>query len=131
MAAKQLILCDSNIIISLFRGRKNVKATLEKIGSQNIAFSIISYAEIIYGTRKSDLKKIKLFFDGHILIDIDTGISKVFKGIVLNYSFNHHIKIPDALIAATAIYLGIPLYSENKKDFDFIPEIIFHKPSND
>ncbi len=66
-------------------------------------------------------------FDQHTLIDIDTGISKAFKGIVLNYSFNHPIKIPDALIAATAIHLGIPLYSYNKKDFDFIPEIKFYK----
>lgn len=128
MAAKQLILCDSNIFINLFKGHANVKAVLEKIGTQNIALSIITYAEIIYGTKKSDLKKIKIFFDHHTVIDIDTGISKVFKGIVLNYSYNHHIKIPDALIAATAIHLGLLLYSENKKDFDFIPEIIFHKP---
>jgi len=121
MAAKQLILCDSNIFINLFKGHVNVKSALEKIGTQNIALSIVTYAEIIYGTKKSDLKKIKAFFEHHALIDIDTGISKVFKGIVLNYSYNHHIKIPDALIAATAIHLGLPLYSENKKRLRLYP----------
>ncbi len=50
-----------------------------------------------------------------------------FKGLVLNYSYNHHIEIPDALIAATAIHFGYSLYTENKKDFDFIPEITFYK----
>ena len=128
MAAKQLILCDSNIIINLFKGHEKVKAALQKIGTENIAVSIITYAEIIYGTKKADLKKIKAFFEQYTIIDIDPGTSNVFKGIVLNYSFSHHIKIPDALIAATAIYHGFQLYTENKKDFDFIPEIRLYKP---
>ncbi len=127
MASKQLILCDSNIFINLFKGHANVKAALQKIGTENIALSIITYAETIYGTKKSHLNKNKAFFEQHTIIEIDNGISKVFKGLVLNYSYNHHIKIPDALIAATAIHLGHSLYTENKKDFDFIPEIKFHK----
>jgi hypothetical protein len=31
-------------------------------------------------------------------------------------------------IGATSISFGLVLYTENKKDFDFIPEIKFHKP---
>jgi tRNA(fMet)-specific endonuclease VapC len=127
MAAKQLILCDTNIFINLFRGKENIKEALKKIGKENTALSIVTYAEIIYGTKKNDLQKIKDFFEQYTIIDIDKNISTIFKGVVLNYSFNHHIKIPDALIAATAINDGMPLYTENKKDFDFIPEIRFHK----
>ncbi len=62
MASKQLILCDSNIFINLFKGHANVKAALQKIGTENIALSIITYAEIIYGTKKSDLNKIGTIF---------------------------------------------------------------------
>ncbi len=127
MAAKQLILCDTNIFINLFKGHASVKAVLQKIGTESISLSIITYAEIIYGTKKSDLNKIKTFFEQHTIIEIDIGISKVFKGLVLNYSYNHHIRIPDALIAATALHLGYSLYTENKKDFDFIPDIKFYK----
>src|SRR5438552_10523343 len=127
MAKNEMILCDSNIFINLFNGNSKVKTALDKIGTENIALSIITYAEIIYGTRKSKLSLIKSFFDKHTVIDIDTGISKEFKGIVLNYSYNHHIKIPDAFIAATAVHSGMTLYTENKKDFDFIPEIKFYK----
>lgn len=34
------------------------------------------------------------------------------------------IKIPDAIIAVTAKFHGIPLYTFNKKDFKFIPVFI-------
>jgi predicted nucleic acid-binding protein len=128
MAKNEMILCDTNIFINLFRGHAKTKKALEKIGNENIALSIITYAEIIYGTKRTDLPVIKSFFDKFTIIDIDTEISKVFKGLVLNYSYSQHIKIPDALIAATTISLGIPLYTENKKDFDFIPEIKLYKP---
>lgn len=128
MAKNEIILCDTNIFIHLFRGKANIKAALDKIGNDKIAFSIITYAEIIYGTPKAKLSSIKTFFEQLTLIDLDTDISREFKGIVLSYSFNHHIKIPDVLIAATAINQGVPLFTENKKDFDFIPGIKFHKP---
>lgn len=128
MAKNEIVLCDSNIFIHLFNGREDVKAALAKIGNENIAVSIITYAEIIYGTKKAKLKTIKKYFDTLRIIDIDTSISKTFKSIVLNYSYNHHIKIPDAFIAATAVNMNLVLYTENKKDFDFIPEIRFYKP---
>ena len=128
MAKNQMILCDTNIFINLFRGHENVKNALQKIGEANIALSVITYAEIIYGTKKVDIPRIKTFFESHYIVEIDSKISKAFKGIVLNYSYSHHIKIPDAIIAATAVNVGYPLYTENKKDFDFIPEIKFYKP---
>ena len=128
MAKNEVILCDTNIFINLFKGQLKVKTALDKIGKENIALSIITYAEIIYGTKKSGITTIKSFFDQYTEIDIDINVSKVFKGIVLNYSYNQNIKIPDALIAATAISLGLPLYTYNNKDFDFIPEIKLHNP---
>ena len=127
MAKNEIVLCDSNIFIHLFNGHENVKTALAKIGNENIAVSIITYAEIIYGTKKAKLSTIKRFFESLRIIDIDAGISKTFKGIVLNYLYNHHIKIPDAFIAATAVNMNLTLYTENKR-FDFISEIRFFKP---
>lgn len=36
--------------------------------------------------------------------------------------------IPDALIAAIAIANGLELFTYNKKDFDFIPELKLYRP---
>jgi tRNA(fMet)-specific endonuclease VapC len=128
MAKNELILCDTNIFINLFRGNTNVKVILERIGNDNIAFSIITFAEIMYGTSKTQLPAIKVFFEQLTPVDLDTDISKEFKGLILSYAFSHRIGIPDTLIAATAISQGLTLYTENKKDFDFIPGIKFFKP---
>jgi tRNA(fMet)-specific endonuclease VapC len=123
-----MILCDTNIFVNLFRGQPNVKSALEKIGKDNVALSIITYAEFIYGTPKTKLSEVKTFFEQLIIIDLNTEISKRFKGIILSYSFTHRVGIPDSLIAATALGQGLTLYTENKKDFDFIPGIKFYKP---
>ena len=128
MAKNEMILCDTNIFINLFRGKDNIKGALGRIGNDNIAFSIITFAAIIYGTPKAKLSAIKSFFEQLTLIDIDTDISREFKSIILSYSFTHRVGIPDALIAATSISQGLTLFTENKKDFDFIPGIKLHKP---
>jgi tRNA(fMet)-specific endonuclease VapC len=127
MAKNQIILCDTNIFINLFKGNSTIKSALDKIGPENVAFSIVTYSEIIYGTKKANLGAIKQFFDSMAEYHVDEETSKIFKGLSLSYSYNHHIKIPDALIAATALRHNLPLYTENKKDFDFIEGLKLHK----
>ncbi|MGP8215037.1 MAG: type II toxin-antitoxin system VapC family toxin [Bacteroidia bacterium] len=128
MAAQQVVLCDSNIIIKLFQGDLNIKRIFDKIGENHIACSVITYSEIIYGTKKANLPAVKKYFGSILVLPLTETISNAFIGLSLNYSYSHHIKIPDALIAATAIVYGIPLFTENKKDFDFIRELKFYKP---
>ena len=128
MAAQQVVLCDTMIFFQLFQGNEKVKQQLDKIGSEQIACSVITYSEIIYSTKKTHLFRIKNYFNSIRVISLSENISTKFIGLSLNYSYSHHIKIPDALIAATAIHYGIPLFTENKKDFDFISEIKFYKP---
>jgi predicted nucleic acid-binding protein len=126
MASQQIVLCDTMIFIHLFQGNEKVKKQLEKIGDEQVACSVITYSEIIYGTKKIHLPNIKRYFSSIRIIPLSENISTVFIGISLNHSFSHHIKIPDALIAATAIHYGLPLFTENKKDFDFIPDVKFY-----
>nr|VFK42305.1 MAG: hypothetical protein BECKTC1821E_GA0114239_101821 [Candidatus Kentron sp. TC] len=41
---------------------------------------------------------------------------------------NLAIKIPDALIAATAIHLALPLMTANQKDFEHVPDLTVWNP---
>ena len=43
--------------------------------------------------------------------------------LLSHYSLSHNLNLPDALIAATALYHKIPLYTLNRKDFRYIEEI--------
>lgn len=42
---------------------------------------------------------------------------------MLDYSLNYKLKVPDGLIAATAIGEDIPIYTHNLKDFKYIKGI--------
>ena len=46
---------------------------------------------------------------------------------MIKYSLSHKLSIPDAIIASTAIYYEIELYTLNIKDFKFIKDIKLYK----
>lgn len=128
MAKNEIILCDTNIIIELLRGNLDIKTRLQQIGAANIALSIITHAEIYFGAKKSEFSETRNILESFKVCHLSQDVSKVFNGIMLNYSLSHRPKIPDALIAACSIVHNYRLYTENKKDFDFIPEIRFYDP---
>jgi tRNA(fMet)-specific endonuclease VapC len=128
MAKEKVILCDTNILIKLLRGEESIKNNLDKIGSRNIAFSIITHAEILYGTKKKDFDEMRRLLSDFKTYHITEEASKVFNGIMINYVTTHRVQIPDAFIAAVAIANDLHLYTENKKDFNFISEIKLYKP---
>jgi predicted nucleic acid-binding protein len=48
--------------------------------------------------------------------------------LIDEYSLSHGLKIPDALIAASALALNMELFTYNLKDFSFIPDIKLYQP---
>jgi predicted nucleic acid-binding protein len=124
----RLILCDSNILFALLKGNEEVKSNLKKIGDENIAFSIITHAEAYAGSSKDETKALKSFFEKHRLYHLTADISKIFNGLILSYHERHSKWIPDALIAATALSNQLELYTLNRKDFDFIPNLKLYSP---
>lgn len=128
MGKERLVLCDTNILVNTLRGNELARKNLEKIGSKNIVFSIITHAEILYGTKKRDFEETKKILSQFKTFHITEETSKIFNGLVLKYAISHRMQVPDGLIAAIAIANSLPLYTENIKHFDFIPEIKLYKP---
>jgi predicted nucleic acid-binding protein len=44
------------------------------------------------------------------------------------FKLSQNLRIPDALIGATAVVTGIPLFTYNTKDFAFMPGIMLYEP---
>ncbi|MFN0202936.1 MAG: type II toxin-antitoxin system VapC family toxin [Bacteroidia bacterium] len=130
MGKKQLVLCDTNILIRILRDKnEKVMKQIEMIGEENIALSVISLCELYYGAlNKRELKQMKNALQGMKVLHIDEESSTLFADLMLNYSISHRLKIPDAMIAAIAITNQVLFYTENVKDFDFIPEMQLYKP---
>ncbi len=61
------------------------------------------------------------------VVEINQDIMDHARELLENYSLSQGLKIPDAIIAATSIFHGIPFFTHNKKDFKFIPNIDLFK----
>ena len=123
-----MILCDTNILIELYKGNADVIQVLRAIGVNNIAVSVITKAELFYGARnKQELAQISRHLTSCRCYLIDAADSELFIRLMLDYSPSHKVSIPDMLIAATAINHGLELYTMNTKDFKFIPDIKLYR----
>jgi tRNA(fMet)-specific endonuclease VapC len=124
MAGKKIILCDSNIFINLYRGKQEAIENLTAIGQDNIVISAVTAGELLFGARdKKELAIIKKDIAKLQLLPINEEISAISLQLIEKYSLSHKLSLPDALIAATALYHNVELYTLNLKDFKFIPNL--------
>jgi tRNA(fMet)-specific endonuclease VapC len=125
-----MILCDTNVLIEFYKNNGAIIHELRQIGSQNLAISIITSAELYYGAiNKKELGQIQKHLSLLENIPIDQTISSQFIKLMAQYSLSHKLTIPDALIAATALTHNLELYTLNLRDFRFIPDLRLRQPS--
>jgi len=72
---------------------------------------------------KRELKKINRILAQLKLVDIDQSILNLADKLVEKYTLSHGMSIYDAIIAATCIIYELPLWTFNKKDFQYINEL--------
>ncbi|MCK5808791.1 type II toxin-antitoxin system VapC family toxin [bacterium] len=118
------VLCDTNIIIEVFKGNLETIKLINKIGLANISISSITAMELLYGAlNKRELSKIKKNINSLRIIDFNEEISGTALSLIESYAKSHNLQIPDAIIAATALFYETPLLTYNLKDFKYIKDI--------
>lgn len=127
MGDRGLIICDTDVIIEFYKNKPAIITELKKIGQSNIAISIVTAGELIFGAlNKKELNQILKDIAHLKLLYIDNHIGNLHLQLMSDYSLSHALKLPDAFIAATAIHHDIPLYTLNKKDFRYISNLKLH-----
>lgn len=111
------ILVDTNILIYLMDGDSKLAYILD---GKQIYISFITELELYGQKTLTEKEKTKI---GNVLsfcsvIDINAGI----KSSTITIRQRQGIKLPDCIIAATAIYLGLPLMTADQI-FKKIPEL--------
>ena len=121
-----MILTDTCVLIDYFREVPEVTKIIKNTGIKNIVLNSIIVMEILAGARdKVELNSIKKRLNKFQILEINQQIMDDASSLTENFCLSHGLKIPDAIIAATAKFHGIPLYTFNKKDYRFVSGIEF------
>ena len=120
-------LIDTDIIIFALRGDKTVLAKFEENTNIPISISMITYAELVFGAKRSqnertNMLKVNRIREIYPVEELNIGIMELFADIKANmYSKAIRIEDMDLFIAATAIYNDLTLVTNNTKHFRNIP----------
>lgn len=120
-------LIDTDIIIFALRGDKTVLAKFDENKNIPISISMITYAELVFGAKRSqnertNMLKVNRIREIYPVEELNIGIMELFADIKANmYSKAMRIEDLDLFIAATAIYNDLTLVTNNTKHFKNIP----------
>ncbi len=118
-----MICLDTNILIEITKNNNDI---IEQLSSLNtmLCISSISKMELIIGARNNDEKtKLIKFINQFTIIHINENISYLASELIEKYAKSHHLDIPDALIAASCIDAKVKLWTQNIKDFHYLPKL--------
>jgi predicted nucleic acid-binding protein len=105
-------LFDTNIIIDYLNGVKEAKKELDRFSSKFI--SIITWMEVLVGVKDPKVEPIvKDFLKEFTLINLDDSIAE----LAVQFRQQNRIKLPDAIIWASAEQTESILVTRNTKDF--------------
>lgn len=113
------MLVDSNVIIDYVSNRIPEKSAkqLDIYFNSNFSVSIISKIEVLgFNTQEYELEQLKSFIQLSSIVYIDEAVA----GKTIEIRRMKRIKLPDAIIAATALVQNCILLSHNSTDFNKI-----------
>jgi hypothetical protein len=121
-----MILADTCILIDYFKKDKIVEDKVNEIGFENIVLNSIVVMELLVGAKnKNELNSIKKKLNDFDILETNQEIMDRATSLIEQYSLSHGLKAADAIIGATVKYYNIPLYTYNKKHFQFIEDLKF------
>ena len=99
------------IPMHLFTCLMETKNVAEYLDEKQIWISAITELELFgkKGLNKSEIEEVKHLIDNCIIADINAEIKQITKDLLQSSS----VKLPDAIIAATSIYLDLPLFTSD------------------
>ena len=133
MEPKQIVI-DTDVLIELLDTNKpkhlDVLLSLQKLERANakLLLSVITQMELIQGSKnKSEVDRLLYQIESFERIELSSAVGEMAFNLILKYSKSHSLKIPDAIIAADCLLLGIPLFTFNLKHYKFIDGLNLYK----
>ena len=115
-----MLLLDTNILIDVLRGEAPALAWLEQ--QQQPRISVISWIEVLVGCREGESGRVQAWLDTFPRLPLDDAIA--LESVRLRQ--RHGLKIPDAIILATARCADLTLATRNSRDFSLAMGGVLH-----
>ncbi len=114
---------DTNAIIYYLKGEVSVIPTLENIFSQSLPVYISTVTEVelfsFSSLSNSEMMQIEKLLQTLSIVSLDSRLARL-SGIIRS---RYGLKLPDSVIAATALFTGSTIVTRNAKDFRKIPNL--------
>jgi len=118
------MLVDTDILIFNQRGNEAAAEWLD--GQARLTLSAVTWMELVQGVRNREelrtLRRALRYWNAGIQ-PLNEEISSRAIFWLEGFSLSHGLRMADALIAATAWYLGCPLATANDRHYRFIEEL--------
>ncbi len=127
MGNKVNYLLDTNAIIDYLGGRLPEKGMLfiDKVINSIPQISVVSHIELLsFKTTEKHASILKDFVNDALVHYINLSVTEK----TVDIRKQHAVKVPDAIIAATAINYNLTLVTRNTKDFDKIQGLLLLNP---
>lgn len=102
---------DTNILIDFLNGIEPARAELARFDKAVI--SLITWIEVMVGARPGEEQRLRAFLDRFECVPLDAGIAE----ITVEVRRRYRLRLPDAMIWATARARDAVLITRNTRDF--------------
>ena len=110
------------MLIGTLRGQAATRDLLREVASQRCVVSVLTRAELLVGMRGRLAAETLLLLRLYRPVDVDADIADLAARFGRRYRATHTGKLPDLLIAATAVVHRLHLVTLNRRDFP-MPEV--------
>ncbi|MEL7435154.1 MAG: type II toxin-antitoxin system VapC family toxin [Chloroflexota bacterium] len=120
------VFIDTNIAVDLLRGYQPAAQWVNALGNVNVGICSIVYMEIVQGApNKAKLQIATRFLLQFEIITLTDADQQWAMRQLTKFNLSHNVDLTDALIAAPAHRLNLPLYTRNTKHFlPTIPNLV-------
>ena len=112
MAGRMKVVFDTNILVDYLNGIPAARNELEQY--EEVAISMVTWMEVLAGTEDAAEETITRDFLSQFKIQ---PLDKTVAERAIKIRRQHKLKLPDAIIWATAMELGRVLVTRNTRDF--------------
>ena len=122
------MLIDTDVLIWYLKGNEKARKAIDK--TDRFSMSVITYMELVQGMRnKNELKELRKgihTWNAEILYISEEISAKAMFYVEQNFLSNS-MELADALIAATAISYGLPIFTGNDKHYKVLRDLQIKK----